>query len=498
MEKLRSLKPNIAFHLLLNVVVVLFITGASYYHTPLVGFKDTAIYFVHLCALQTTLAGLLYFLSLQRWVFSIGFSTFFVIYAGFAFWAYSQDISVTPGLIQAVIETKPDIAADLITWPFVLFYLFVIVVLYFLLKLYRTIHPTNGFRWFLIPALGCFALFFYLEQKRPGSLKNRLPYNVVQGMVTYFEKPTLQLNTAIERATKESDSLKVVFVLGETVRADHLGLNGYERETTPLLSEARNLISFTNLFTSNTYTGSSVPQILTDEPLSEEHKKEVYTSVYSVAAAAGVQTKWIGNQTLEKSFEPIVYTNESVELIDAYKSEFSFRKALDEALLPSLDAALKQSEISLTTLHMMGSHWYYENRYTDDFRRYTPVIDSKYVPSLTRQQMINSYDNTILYLDFFLADVIERLKQQDVPTAMIYVSDHGELLGEGGKYLHAQTGAALENPGYIIWFSESYKEKYPEVVSSFSEEKNQALTTDTIFYSILEILRVQHPYLPKF
>lgn len=489
MEKLRSLKPVIVFHLLLNGIVILFITGASYYHTPLEGLKDTAIYLVHLLLLQTTVAGILYFLSLNKWIFHIVFSILFLMYCGFSFWAYTQDISITMPLIQSVLETKPDIAIDLISIPYILFFVVATLALLFILKKQRSIQPTKGFLIFVIPALLAVYLFVALEKIRPGSLVHRLPYNAVLGFRQYYEKPVLQLNKEIPELKFKKDSLKLIFVLGETVRADHLGINGYERNTTPLLALKTNIISFKNLHTNNTYTGASVPQILTDELL--ESKEESYTSIYSVVTKANFKTTWIGNQTLEKSFAPIVYTNSEVILVDKYKSEYSFNKEIDEVMLAPLDSVLKLSPRQFTTLHMMGSHWWYENRYTEKQRVFRPVIDSKYVPSLSSEQMINSYDNTIVYLDFFLAAIIDRLEMEEEPSLLFYISDHGEHLGENGKWLHAQAGDEAKNPAYIIWFSEKYKEKYPEKVSEIIALKNDILTTDIIYYTLLELLGIK-------
>jgi glucan phosphoethanolaminetransferase (alkaline phosphatase superfamily) len=106
--------------------------------------------------------------------------------------------------------------------------------------------------------------------------------------------------------------------------------------------------------------------------------------------------------------------------------------------------------------------------------------------------MVNSYDNTILYLDFFLTTLIEKLKKENTPTVLIYVSDHGEYLGEEGKWLHAQGGEAAKNPAYFLWFSEKYIEKYPTKVNQVFRLKNQTLTTDIIFYQILDLLDITY------
>ena len=490
MEKLKNLKPLLLFHVLLNIAVIIFITGASYYHIPLEGIKDTSIYVLHLLLLQTTVAGILYFLSLNKWVFRILFSALFLLYCGFSYWAYSQDISITLPLIQSVLETRPDIAIDVITIPYALFFLAAIGALYIINRKHQKIQPAKGFKIMVIPAIACIFLFFLLEQKRPGSLKNRLPYNLVEGLTEYFEKPTLQLKTQLPKLEFKEDSIKLVFVLGETVRADHLGLNGYIRNTTPLLSSEKNLTSYKYLFTNNTYTGASVPQILTDQNL--ETNKGVFTSIYSVVNKAKFKTTWIGNQTLEKSFSPIVNTNDEIILVDKYKSVFSFGKELDETMLTSLDTMLPKHNRQFITIQMIGSHWWYENRYTKKHRLFTPVIDSKYIPSLTKEQIVNSYDNTIVYLDHFLMEIIKRLKSEDIPTIMVYISDHGEHLGEDGKWLHAQGGEAAMNPAFMIWFSKQFKESYPLRASDLKSLKDLRTTTDVIFYEVLKILGISY------
>ena len=106
--------------------------------------------------------------------------------------------------------------------------------------------------------------------------------------------------------------------------------------------------------------------------------------------------------------------------------------------------------------------------------------------------MINSYDNTILYLDFFLDLVIERLKQEKMPSVMVYVSDHGELLGEDGKWLHAQPGEALENPAFIVWFSDDYMLKYPDLVSEIRNKAQARVTTDMVYPLLLELLSIDY------
>ena len=305
-----------------------------------------------------------------------------------------------------------------------------------------------------------------------------------------YRQPPTQLKKELPEISSITDSIKAIFVLGETLRADHLGLNGYERNTTPLLSERSGIISYKKLFTSNTITATSVPQILTNQKLSDTMGP--YISLYSIANKAGFKTTWIGNQSMEKSYLPIAESNNDVILVDKYRSVFSFDKELDGVMLRPMDSLLRNPTKQLITLHMIGSHWWYENRYEDRHRLFKPVVDSKYIPSLTPEQIINSYDNTVVYLDFFLNEIIGRLEKEGIPSFMIYVSDHGELLGEGGKWLHAQDDNALKNPGYILWFSENYRHRFPGKVMAIEELKNSDISTDAIYPTILALLGISY------
>ena len=141
---------------------------------------------------------------------------------------------------------------------------------------------------------------------------------------------------------------------------------------------------------------------------------------------------------------------------------------------------------------MIGSHWWYESRYTDEFRKFKPVIDSKHIPSLPKEQIVNSYDNTVLYLDYFLNETIEIIEKSKSKTILIYLSDHGEILGENGKWLHAQNDDASTNPAMIVWYSNSFKETYPEKIQNLKLNSLKKITTDFFYNSILDLLDIQN------
>jgi glucan phosphoethanolaminetransferase (alkaline phosphatase superfamily) len=159
-------------------------------------------------------------------------------------------------------------------------------------------------------------------------------------------------------------------------------------------------------------------------------------------------------------------------------------------MLPHLDESLKnQNPKQLLILHTIGSHWWYNSHFTDKFARYKPVIRSRVISSNTPQEMINSYDNTVLYTDYFVSEVIGRLRDKN--AILIFQSDHGELLGEDGKWLHAAEGFPLHQPAVFVYMSERYKIKNPEKFEILKQNAHKRYRSDFLFNSILDAANIK-------
>ncbi|WP_299670258.1 phosphoethanolamine transferase [uncultured Polaribacter sp.] len=490
MKIFKTYKHEIRFHLLINLCIAVFISIASYIHIPLGTAKAYFIYVGHFFILQFTFFGFIYFLSLFKRAFSILFPIFFVLFSGFSFWEYSQNISVNTGLIQAILETKPDIAVDIMNVPFITYLLASLLTAIFCIKKFHTLENNtlkSPLSILAVIAIGC---FFVIENKRSDTLKRRIPYSVVFGFQKYLQKPNLRLKEVKENVISNENGLEIILVLGESLRADHLYLNGYHRNTTPLLSQQKNLISFKNLYTPLTYTSTSVPQLLTDKSISDTNEKAL-TSLYSILKKANFHTKWVGNQSLEKSYKSIVNTNDSVIIIDKFHSAFSFKKEKDISLLKHYQPNKPFIKNSITTFHMIGSHWYYNSRYGDAFKKYTPIVASKHLGSSSTAQLINSYDNTIVYFDFFLNSLINNIKKENKNTLLIYVSDHGETLGEEGKWFHGIAHKTSQNPAMLIWYSDHFGIKNELKIKRLQAIENDSISSNFLFHSILDIAKIE-------
>ncbi|MCC8145775.1 MAG: phosphoethanolamine transferase, partial [Bacteroidales bacterium] len=291
------------------------------------------------------------------------------------------------------------------------------------------------------------------------------------------------------------DNLQVIFILGESLRADHLGFNGYQRNTTPNLSN-EDIISFTNIYSEYTYTNASIPHILTSADSIHPERAYKERSFIDLFKKCGYYTSWLANQESAKTY--VYFMNECDTLVfnNINKSTYVFDKWLDEDLLPSFHWLLhNKKQKQLIIMHTIGSHWYYNSHFPNEFQNYDPITKSRIVNSNSPEEMINSYDNTILYTDYFISKVINELKDKN--AIVFYLSDHGEALGEEGIWLHAANVYSTHYPACFVWMSDIYKMEYPDKYNAAKKNKEAFFRTDFLFPSILEAAGIESDVVNK-
>ena len=288
----------------------------------------------------------------------------------------------------------------------------------------------------------------------------------------------------------------VIMVVGETVRADHWGLNGYARDTTPLLRNA-NVLNFQDFWSCGTSTAISVPCMFSS--LGHDHfDKSTATATdnaLDILARAGVSVLWRDNNSSSHGVAARVpYQDFRTPHLNPKCQDGECR---DEGMLDGLQAFIdKQEGDILIVLHQMGNHGpAYYKRYPKEFERFTPVCTTSDLGSCTPEQIRNTYDNAILYTDYFLAKVIELLKTNDhkYETAMFYVSDHGESLGEYGIYLHGAPYAlapeAQRHVPAVMWFGEGIKHDF--VTASLDERSRRRWSQDNVFSTVFGFFEIR-------
>ncbi len=153
---------------------------------------------------------------------------------------------------------------------------------------------------------------------------------------------------------------------------------------------------------------------------------------------------------------------------------------------------------AVIVLHQKGSHGpAYYLRYPNSFEKFKPVCTTSELQQCSQEEIVNAYDNTILYTDYVLAKVIDFLQNNSnkFDTGMLYVSDHGESLGENNLYLHGSPYAiAPKNQTHIpmlVWLSEGFRQRSQIDWQCLQQHKNDVYSHYHIFHSVLGLLEVE-------
>jgi glucan phosphoethanolaminetransferase (alkaline phosphatase superfamily) len=289
-----------------------------------------------------------------------------------------------------------------------------------------------------------------------------------------------------------------VLVVGETSRAMEWSLYGYERETTPNLQKENNLICFTDAVTQSNNTHKSVPIILSAASAENYDVLWRQKSIVSAFKEAGFKTLVIANQKLNTSIIWSFY-NEADKFIDLSEQVkgFTLQSPYDGEVMPFLKKELESGNENLfIVLHTYGSHFNYHERYPKEFKKFLPD-KALGIRAAYKQELRNAYDNSILYTDYVLSQIINELKATDACSSMMYLSDHGEDIYDDsrGRYLHASpipTCYQLHIP-YIIWCSDSYKERFPEKYQTAFANSTMPVSTNSVFHTMLDIANIDTP-----
>ncbi|MCH4813520.1 MULTISPECIES: phosphoethanolamine transferase [Vreelandella] len=289
----------------------------------------------------------------------------------------------------------------------------------------------------------------------------------------------------------------LVIVVGETVRAANWGLNGYERQTTPKLAQQPDVINFSDVSSCGTSTAVSLPCMFSLPGRADYAKSYArqHESLLDVLAHAGLEVTWLDNQSGCKGVCDGVTTKALSP--EEYASLCQDGRCLDEALVQALTKQISgTSADQVVVLHQLGNHGpsYYQ-RYPEDYERFVPACTTADLAKCSRDDITNSYDNAILYTDTVLDQVIEKLKrQEDYATAMIYLSDHGESLGEKGLYLHGIPYAIAPNEQthvpMVWWLSSAFSQQQGLDTDCLRQVSDQAASHDNLFHSVLGLLNV--------
>lgn len=430
---------------------------------------------------------LLYLAALNKYLYMVFLSLFALAGAAVSYFRVAFKATITPVIIDATLHTNSGTIAGTFSWQLIGWGLLnLCIAIGFIWFRWHKIQPTRP----IIQAIAATLLltgYYNCNSRLHNSINQRYPYNIWHNFRLYrdiYKETSKKREMHPFTADAVPDSIDIVFIIGEALRADHLGINGYARETTPKLSARANTLSFTNIYSEYTHTMASVPHLLTPADSISPDKSQSYASFICCFDSCGFSTSWISNQDKGRTYAAFIAENDHIIYPNASKSVFVFNEWTDKDLLAPLDSMRqKAGNRNLYTLHTIGSHWYYNNHVPTNRQLFQPVTDNRMVTGNTPQQVINSYDNTVLYMDWFVDTVISRF--EDKTAIVIYLSDHGEALGEEGHWLHAGDTEPEKHPACIIWYSDKYASNFPDKADALKDNRDRYYRTDFLFYSIL-------------
>lgn len=407
-----------------------------------------------------------------------------------AYFKLTLGASVTPAVIEIMAVNRAAIWADFITPQLVATACIALMAgaLTALYRYRRVGNPQKTAVWTVaFAAVAAAPVCFIPRLKAP--VVARMPYSFVYSVKGYAAN-----SRAIENvrhtfdgvpATCGADSMTVVVIVGESLRPDHLSLNGYAHATTPRLDAESTLISVPKMWTDACFTHLSVPHIMTRADSVNSGRAFTEQSFITLFKTAGFRTAWFSNQDDVDTYAYFMHEADTLARFNSARSLYDYGKWLDADMIPHIrDFLAGDNARKLAVVHTIGSHWWYRSHYSDSQARFLPEIDSRIVSELSPESMNNSYDNTIIATDAFVADIVGGLR--DRCAVIIFVSDHGESLGEEGRFLHAVDADEVHHTACFVWFSDIFARSYPEKIATLKRNSRDRQRTDVIFHTALD------------
>jgi lipid A ethanolaminephosphotransferase len=463
---------------------------------------------------------LLFFISLiftlisSRWTTKPVLILILLISSSVSYFMQTYSVIIDSTMIQNSMQTNFGEAFDLLTWSLVGYFVVLGVLPSYLV--YKADVVYGGFKKELVlklKALGFYivvivVLLFSFSKYYTSFFREHKPLRFYTNPTYYmysfgkyvsetFSTNDMTLKSTGQDAKQRSRDKKrvVIMIVGEALRADRISLNGYQKETSPLLKK-QNIINLSNLYSCGTTTAISVPCMFSIYDRGDySYKKGKYTeNVIDVLSHTNtIDLLWRDNNSDSKGVATRIdyedYRSPSINTICDIECR-------DEGMLVGLEDIVEKSDNDVfIVLHQMGNHGpAYFKRYPKEFEKFVPVCSTNQIEKCTVEEISNAYDNTVLYTDYFLDKSIKFLKNYDdrFDTALIYMSDHGESLGENGLYLHGMPYLiAPDHQKHVagfIWLGDGLRSKVD--TETLMRVKDKEYSHDNLFHTILGVMGV--------
>lgn len=450
----------------------------------------------------------------HRWILKAMLMLQIAIAALALFAKSAYQVVISEDILLSALMTEADLTAEMFSWRFIV-YLILFGILPILLiastKIQKHTWRKTFFQTiaFLVVNVAVVAAIFISQDysfRDKGHIRDSrfmsdvlnfspvdAQYNMRRAYKTWRNMQKNYLN--IENLTQkyhyhsENDELLLVVVLGESTRGDRFALNGYSQPTNPQLSQIPDLYSFIGT-SCDTLTINSLNCVTSPMLASDEGRQVKQSSFGQILRHLGYRTEIYSLQTLGALYAYLGYD----KLLSKYQITANQNNgAKDVVLLPHIlqSIANYRGGKQMIIAHTLGSHQTYDDRIDERYAPFEPYCRDPDVAKCQPEELNNAYDNTVVGVDKFLADTIAALKNKK--ALLIYFSDHGESLGEGGYYFHGQPVKTAPKEQFsipvVFWFSDAYRET-PQGKTAAERVaaawRNKAvLSHDQMFHSIL-------------
>lgn len=452
--------------------------------------------------------------------------TLFIISSFTAYFMDTYNVIIDSEMIRNTLQTNLNESLDLFSFKLVLYIVFLAILpTYFIYKIKIKYKPFKQelftkfkvifFYLFVVLVIvlsfSKFYTSFFREHK--SLIYSVNPIYWIYSIGNYINKSFDTKPSKIEDIGKDAKVIEpiteqkelIILVVGEAARANRFSLNGYEKETNPLLKQ-EDIINFSNMYSCGTSTAYSVPCMFSIFGKDDyDYKKGISTeNILDVLKNTNdVSILWRDNNSDSKG---VALRVDYEDFKTPKTNPICDIECRDEGMLVGLDEYIKKNKNKdiLIVLHQMGNHGpAYYKRYPKEFEKFTPVCKTNQLENCTKEEIGNAYDNAILYTDYFLSKVINFLKtySNEYETAMLYMSDHGESLGEDGIYLHGMPYLiAPDEQKHIasfVWLANGAMEhEYDK--EKLKKYKDENFSQDNLFHTLLGLFEVKTEiYKPK-
>ena len=369
----------------------------------------------------------------------------------------------------------------------------------------RTARMNIGLTGAALFAVGLLALWpaYHVSEERHVLRDEIFPLNIMYNLglsgsefrKSYnFHKTSEGFTYEAERTAEAPGREVYVYIIGEASRAMNWQLYGYGRETNPLLSGVGDLVVFRDVLTQSNTTHKSVPLILSSVATGEHEELYRRKGLPALFNEAGFDTWFISNQSPQGAMiDHLAHDARHVIYIRSPRHDMQLLDEMRKALERSTSQKL------LFVLHCYGSHFSYHQRYPREFAHFQPDNDVA-IARQHRPMLVNAYDNSIRYTDYFLAQTIDYLRSlKGTSSALLYCADHGEDLidDDRERFLHASptTTAYQLYVASLAWFSEDYRTHFPEKAAAAEANETAPATTHALFHTMADMASIRGRFL---